>query len=32
MIDHWRQGESLPFPFTPDAVRATTVSELLLHP
>jgi penicillin G amidase len=32
MIDHWRQAEALPFPFTPAAVKAATVSELRLLP
>jgi penicillin amidase len=32
MIDHWRQGESLPFPFTAAAAKAATGAELVLHP
>lgn len=31
-IDTWRTGDSLPFPFTPEAIRAATVAEMTLHP
>ncbi|MGK2850620.1 MAG: penicillin acylase family protein [Candidatus Limnocylindrales bacterium] len=31
-IDPWRSGETLPFPFTPEAVTAATVTTLTLTP
>jgi hypothetical protein len=32
MIDHWRLGETLPFPFTAGAIDAAAATRLELHP